>query len=30
MVQTNDNIPMDNALKQQFDHLYNELGLTIQ
>ena len=29
MAQTNINIRMDDALKQQFDHLCNELGLTM-
>ena len=28
MAQTNINIRMDDTLKQQFDHLCNELGLT--
>ena len=29
MAQTNINIRMDDTLKQQFDHLCNELGLTM-
>lgn len=29
MAQTNVNIRMDETLKQQFDHLCNELGLTM-
>ncbi|MCI8997248.1 MAG: type II toxin-antitoxin system RelB/DinJ family antitoxin [Lachnospiraceae bacterium] len=29
MAQTNVNIRMDDTLKQQFDHLCNELGLTM-
>lgn len=29
MAQTNINIRMDDSLKQQFDHLCNELGLTM-
>lgn len=29
MAQTNINIRMDSALKQQFDHLCNELGLNM-
>ena len=29
MAQTNINIPMDADLKQQFDHLCNELGLNM-